>query len=136
MDVHRHMGERLRQLAAHGLGDLDGVQGVVFIRPLAFHLEALCRGEGVRQVVLGCLHNGLHRLFTGRRPGDADHAEHLPGGGVGRFHVAGFRGGLGVDGALTDIDLEAAAGFQAAGRVGHQPVLKGAAVLTLEDYLA
>ena len=136
MDVHRHAGERLRQLAAHGLGELDGVHGIVLVRPFALHLEALGRGEGVRQVILGGFHDGLHRLFAGDRPGDADHAEDLPGGGVGRLHVTGVRGGLGVDGALADVDLEAAAGFQAAGHVGHQPVLKGTAVQALEDNLA
>ena len=136
VDIHRHLGKRLRQLAAYGLGELDGVQGIVLVRPFALHLEAPGGGEGIRQVVLGGFHDGFHRLLTGHRPGDGHHTEDLPGGSVGRLHVAGVRGGLGVDGALTDVDLEAAAGFQAAGRVGHQPVLKGAAVLALEDHLA
>ena len=131
VDVHRHLGKRLRQLAAYGLGELDGVQGIVLVRPLALHLEALGGGEGVRQVVLGGFHNGFHRLFARDRSGDTDHSEHLPGSGVGRLHVTGVRGGLGVDGALADVDLEAAAGFQTAGRVGHQPVLKRTAVLAL-----
>lgn len=136
VDVHRHLGKRLRQLAAYGLGELDGVHRVVLVRPLALHLEAPGGGEGIRQVVLGGFHDGFHRLLAGDRTGHADHAEHLPGGGIGRLHVAGVRGGLGVDGALADVDLEAAAGFQAAGRVGHQPVLKGTAVLALEHHLA
>ncbi len=51
-----------------------------------------------------------------------------------RSHVVSL--GLHVDGALADIDLEAAVVAQTAADVAHQLVLKGPAVEALQDDLA
>ena len=136
VDIHRHVGEGLRQLAAHGLADLDGVQIKMLVRPLALHLKGSGGGKGGGKIGLGRLHDGLHRLLAGHGPGHGDDAEHLPGGGVGRLHVAAVRGGLHVNGALADIDLEAAAVFQPPSNVGDELILKEPAVQTLQDHLA
>ena len=136
VNVHGDVGKCLGQIAAHRLGDLNGVQIELLVRPLALHLEAPGGGELVRQIPLGGFHNGLHRFFAGNGPGHRHYAEHLPAGGVGRLHVAVVRGGFHINGALADIDLEAAAAFQPPPDVVHQLVLKGTPVQALQDHLA
>ena len=136
VNVHGHGGEGLRQLAAHLLAQLDGVEAEGLVGPLALHLEAAGGGEGVRQVALGGVHDGLHRLVTGDGPGHGGNAEHLAAGGVGLLHVAFGIVGLHVDGALADIHLEAAAAAEAAADIVHELVLEGLAVQALQDHLA
>ncbi|CAN3996209.1 Phosphate/phosphite/phosphonate ABC transporters, periplasmic binding protein, partial [Dysosmobacter welbionis] len=136
VDIHRHMGEQLRQIAAHSLAQLDGVHGKHLVCPLALHLEALRNGKGVRQIGPGGLHNGVHCLFTGHGPGHGGNAEHLAAGVPGGLHIAVLSLGLHVDGALPEGALEAAAVFHPAADVGQQLVLKGLAILSLQDHLA
>ena len=130
------MGEQLRQIAAHSLAQLDGVHGKHLVCPLALHLEALRNGKGVRQIGPGGLHNGVHCLFTGHGPGHGGNAEHLAAGVPGGLHIAVLSLGLHVDGALPEGALEAAAVFHPAADVGQQLVLKGLAILSLQDHLA
>ena len=136
VDIHRHVGERLRQIAAHRLADLNGVEAEGLVRPAALHLEAAGGGKGVPQVGLGGLHDGLHRFLAGHRPGHGGDAEHLLAGVPGALQVARVSLGLHVDGALADIDLKAAVVAQTAADVAHQLVLKGPAVEALQDHLA
>ena len=136
VNVHADSGESLRQLAAHGLGDLDGVEVKVLVRPLALHLEGAGGGKFRSEGGFGGLHNGLHRLFAGHSPGNRRHAENLPAGIVSGFHVAGIVLGFHVNGGLAQVDVEIAAGLHAPAGVGEQPVLEGAAVETLEHHLA
>ena len=69
-------------------------------------------------------------------PGHGGNAEHLAAGVPGGLHIAVLSLGLHVDGALADIDLEAAVVAQAAADVAHQLVLKGPAVEALQDHLS
>ena len=128
--------EKLAQLAAYILGDLDGVHGELLIRPAAFHLEGSGSGKLIRQIGLGSLHNSVHGLVAGDSSGHRHHAEDLAGRLVGSLHVAGFRLRLHIDGALADIDLEAAAGLHPAADVADQLILKAAAVQALQHHLA
>ena len=80
--------------------------------------------------------DGLHRFLARDRPHNRDDAEHLPGGGQGGGHVALLLLRLYVDGALADIDLEAAQRLQSPPHIGHQLILKGPAVQSFQDDLA
>ena len=136
VDIHADAGESLCQLAAHGLGDLDGVEIEVLVRPLALHLEGLGLGELPGQILLGGGDDGFHALLAGHGPGNSHYAEDLLAGLIGGIQVAAIVLGLYVDGGLAHIDVEVAAGLHAAAGVGEEPVLEGTAVQALEDHLA
>ena len=134
--IHRHMGEPLGKLAAHGLAELDGGHGEELVGPLALHLEAAGSGKVVGEVGHGGLHDGLHGLFAGDGPGHGGHAEHLAAGGKGALHVALVILRLHVDGALAHQHPEIAEAADAAADVVHELVLEGFAVEALQDHLA
>ena len=124
VNVHRHLGEQLVQLAAHRLGQLDGVQRIALVRPLALHLKGPRLGELSGKIGFGSVNNGFHGFFTGQRPCHRCHAEHLSAGAVSAVHVAPVFLGLHINGALPGVDLKAPVGTDPAADVGHQLVLK------------
>jgi len=95
--------------------------------PVAFDHD--CR-EGI------CGMCSLHIDGRAHGPGHGGNAEHLAAGVPGGLHIAVLSLGLHVDGALPEGALEAAAVFHPAADVGQQLVLKGLAILSLQDHLA
>ena len=128
--------EKLRQLAADILGNLNRIHGELLVRSSALHLKRLGFCKFIRKIGLGGLHNGVHSFVAGHGPGHGHNAEDLPRRLIGGLHVAFLRLRLHINGALADIDLKAAAVLHAAADVAHQLILKAAAVQALEHHLA
>ena len=78
--------------------------------------------------------DGVLVLGAGQGPGDGNHAEHLPAGGIGPVYIARLLLGLHIDGALLGVDAEAAVVLEPAADIGRQLVLKGAPVEPLEHH--
>ena len=136
VDVDGGLGEGPVEKAPHLLGELDGVQGEALVRPLALHLEVTGLRELRGQVDLGGLHDGGDALLAGDGPDHADDAENLGAGVVDGVHIRDAALRLHIDGALAGVDAEGAQGPEAAGHVGHELILKMAAVEPLEHHLA
>ena len=119
VDVHRQVGEGLVQVSAHPLAQLDGAHGEGLVRPLALHLEAAGRRQGIAQIGLGGFQNGLLLLGAGQGPGHGDDAENLLAGGIGPGQVAGLLRRLHIDGALLGVHPELAEPAGAAADIAH-----------------
>ena len=119
VNVHRQVGEGLVQVAAYPLAQLDGGHGEGLVCPLALHLEAPGRRQGIAQIGLGGFQNGLLLLGAGQGPGHGDDAENLLAGGIGPGQVAGLLRRLHIDSALLGIYPEPAEPGGAAADIAH-----------------
>ena len=134
VDIHLQVGVGVVEQAPHVLGDLHAVLSGGIDSPVSSYMIAK-RGVQLElvhffsppytsQVVSGAVVDGVLVLGAGQGPGDGNHAEHLPAGGVGPVYIARLLLGLHIDGALLGVDAEAAVVLEPAADIGRQLVLK------------
>ena len=136
VNVHFQMRIGFREQTAYILTQLDGSHGEGLVAALGLYFEALGVFQILIQIGTGGLKKGVRILLAGFGAGQTHNAEQLLHGLPCAVQITGLLQRFHIDDGLAGDGAEAAVGVETALKVAHQPLLKPAAVQTLQDDLA
>ena len=131
VDVHLQVVVVAEDVAAHLAADLGRGVGEGLVRALGVHLKGLGGGQAVAQILHGGLLDGVNILDGHTGAGESGNAEHAGDGVAGLLHIHIIVLGLDEDGGLCLAQGEIPCVAQTIAQIGHQRILKGAAIETL-----
>ena len=126
----------LGKSSADLLGQLDGVQGELFIRALGLYLERSGAVQIVAQVILDGIKNSIQVLLTGTAAAQAHHTKDSMAGLPGAVHIRQLIHRLHIDRGLHEIYIEITKAAHTAADILPQLGFKLALVGALQDDLA